>query len=71
MKFSLLLSASHWMIEKHLALLCAETEAKLPDRKPFRFVLAPINLKLLSLIGPVPHAFGLGCCPVGGANLAA
>ncbi len=45
--------------------------AKFAEKKAVGFVLAPLNLKPLSLVGPVPQASALGRCPAGGVNFAA
>ncbi len=50
------LTASHLIIEKHLTFFYAEKVAKFAEKKTVGFVLAPLNLKLLSLIGPVLHS---------------
>jgi len=57
--------------KEHLAFLCAEKVAKSSKKVTVCRALALLNLEPLSLIRPMPHAFGFVRYPVCGAGFAA
>ena len=59
------------LAEIHLTVFFAEQVRKFCYEMVVRLALAPLNLKPLSLIGPVPHALWLWRYPTGSPSLTA